>query len=65
MNTRVNDDIETAWAEWCRAERCHTGGTLHFHDIERALLGEVVEGGEVFIRLHNRAFGGGIRWRWS
>jgi len=57
LNKRVNDDIEQAHREWCRADACHTGGQLHFADLERALLGEVFEAGDVFVRLHLRAFG--------
>jgi lambda family phage portal protein len=57
LNTRVNDDIERAHREWARADACHTGGTLHFSDMERALCGEVAEAGEVFVRLHMRRFG--------
>lgn len=57
LNTRVNDGIEAAWREWCRADACHTGGALHFGDLERALLGQVVEAGEVFVRLHSARFG--------
>ena len=57
LNTRVNDDIEVAWAEWTDAANCHTGGSLHFHDFERAAMGEVFTAGEVFIRKHMRAFG--------
>jgi lambda family phage portal protein len=55
---RVNVDIERAWDAWCRAAACHTGGTLHFGDLERAAMGEVFEAGEVLLRLHFRAFGG-------
>lgn len=54
---RVNDGIESAWKKWCRAESCHTGGSLHFADIERLCMGEVFEAGEVFLRLHTRQFG--------
>jgi capsid protein len=54
----VNDAIEEAFAEWSCAEYCHTGGTLHFADFERALMGQVFEAGEVFVRKHPRAFGG-------
>ena len=54
----VNDAIEEAWREWSRAEYCHTGGTLHFCDFERALMGQVFEAGEVLVRKHVRAFGG-------
>lgn len=53
----VNDAIEETWEEWCCAEDCHTGGTLHFPDFERALMGQIFEAGEVFVRKHNRAFG--------
>jgi lambda family phage portal protein len=39
------------------APNCHTGGALHFNDLERAAMGQVFEAGEVFIRKHYRAFG--------
>lgn len=54
---RVNDDIETQWGIWSRGENCHTGGTLHFADLERAAMRQVFEAGEVLIRKHPRAFG--------
>lgn len=54
----VNDAIEYEFCEWSRPEHCHTGGALHFHDFERAAMGQVFEAGEVFIRKHYRAFGG-------
>jgi lambda family phage portal protein len=54
---RVNDEIETRWTEWCRAENCHTGGRLSFSSFERALMGQVFEAGEVFVRKHYRPFG--------
>jgi lambda family phage portal protein len=57
--TDVNDAIESAWREWCRADTCHTGGQLHFSDLERAGISEVFEAGEVFIRKHRRPFGAG------
>jgi lambda family phage portal protein len=57
LNSRVNDDIETAWAAWADAANCHTGGALHFHDFERAAMGEVFTAGEVFVRKHMRIFG--------
>ena len=53
----VNDSIETAWLRWCEAEHCHTGGTLHFADLERAAMAQVFEAGEVFIRVHEQRFG--------
>lgn len=54
---RVNDSIEAAWAAWCRADACHTGGTVHFADLERMLMAQVFEAGEVFVRKHYRRFG--------
>jgi lambda family phage portal protein len=54
----VNDDIEWQWHYWMTAATCHTGGTMHFHDLERALMGEVFETGEALVRLHMSAFGG-------
>lgn len=54
---RVNSDIEAAWCEWSCAEYCHTGGVMHFNDLERAAMGQVVDAGEAFIRLHRRPFG--------
>lgn len=54
---RVNRDIESAWDEWCQAEHCHTGGTLHFGDLERVAMGEIFEAGEVLIRKRYATFG--------
>lgn len=50
----VNSAIEDAWDEWCKPGNCHVGGSLHFADIERLLLGETFEAGDVFVRLHRR-----------
>lgn len=57
LNRRVNEDIESAWSEWCCADSCHTGGRLGFAMLERALMAQVFEAGEVFVRKHYRAFG--------
>jgi lambda family phage portal protein len=57
LNGRVNDAIEAAFAEWSAAENCHTGGSLHFADLERLAIGQVFEAGEIFIRKHYRPFG--------
>jgi lambda family phage portal protein len=53
----LNAAIEQAWNEWSEADACHTGGTLHFCDLERAAMGQVFDAGEVLIRKHYRAFG--------
>jgi len=55
--TRINDDIEDAWDEWCAADSCHIGGRLHFTAFERQLMAQIFEAGEVFVRLHYRAAG--------
>jgi len=57
LEVRTNDAIESAWDEWTRAENCHTGGRLDFADMERVLMGEVFEAGEVIVRMHHAPFG--------
>lgn len=57
LNDRINDAIEEAWESWACAKSCHTGGELHFSDLERAAMGQVFETGEAFIRIHRRKFG--------
>jgi len=58
LNARVNDSIEAAWKDWCCAEYCHTGGAMHFSDLERMGLGEVFTAGEFIVRMHPVSFGG-------
>jgi lambda family phage portal protein len=53
----VNADISAAWNDWTRAENCHTGGKLHFCDLERMAFGEIVEAGEIVLRKHYQPFG--------
>lgn len=53
----INQDIEDAWCEWCDRESCHTGGALHFGDLERAAMGQVFEAGEVLVRIHPARLG--------
>lgn len=53
----VNEAIEEAWDCWASPDNCHTGGALHFSDLERQLIGQVFETGEAFVRLHYQAFG--------
>lgn len=48
----VNTAIEAAWRDWCKAENCHIGASLHFSELERLLVGECFEAGDVFIRIH-------------
>jgi len=58
LDVAINDAIEEAWHEWSRAEHCHTAGRMHFSDLERLVMGEVFEAGEVLIRKHYRTVGG-------
>jgi lambda family phage portal protein len=53
----INDAIEREWNKWSRADSCHTGGELHFADLERLAMGQVFEAGEVLIRKHYQAAG--------
>jgi lambda family phage portal protein len=57
LRANINAAIEETFRDWCCAEDCHTGGAMHFHDLERAAMGEVFETGECFIRLHFSKFG--------
>lgn len=54
---QVNSAIEKAWRDWSEGENCHTGGVLHFSDLERAAMGQIFDAGEVFIREHPEKFG--------
>lgn len=53
----VNDAIEREFAYWSKSDSCHTGGILDFVDIERMIIDQLVEAGEVFIREHFSPFG--------
>jgi lambda family phage portal protein len=57
LHEQRNDAIEEAFCEWSKADSCHTGGGLHFADLERMVMGQVFEAGEAFIRLHFKKFG--------
>lgn len=57
LNDRINDDIESKHEEWCQADHCHTGQSLHFNALERQLVGQVFEAGEIFVRIHRTRFG--------
>jgi lambda family phage portal protein len=57
--TRVNDTIESEWAEWTEKDTCDPAGKLAFADMERLIMGSVVENGEVLIRKVRRPFGKG------
>lgn len=52
-----NDAIEAEWHDWCLAENCHIGASLHFSDLERLLVSEVFAAGDVFVRIHRSGRG--------
>ncbi len=54
----LNDQIESAWEEWTDRKTCHTAGLLGFADMERLIVGNLVENGEVIIRKVKQPFGG-------
>jgi lambda family phage portal protein len=56
-NERINAEIEQAHRLWSKADSCHTGGVLHLADLERALMAQVFDAGEVLVRIHRRKFG--------
>jgi lambda family phage portal protein len=52
FNERINESIGDAWSHWMHGPNCHTGGSLHFHDMERMCMGQVFDAGEIFLRIH-------------
>jgi hypothetical protein len=57
LDTKVNDLIEAAWADWCRKDSCDVAGRMCFSDIERLAITSVAESGEVILRLIKQPFG--------
>lgn len=58
LNDTINDAIENAWTQWCKAQNCHTAGLLNFSDIERLMVSNTAENGEVLVRIvKGTAFG--------
>lgn len=57
LRKATNQAISDAFWKWACADSCHTGGQLHFCDLERQAMGQVFEAGEVIIRIHPEAFG--------
>lgn len=58
LNTPVNDAIEREWKRWSKKQFCHTAGKLSFKALQRFLLGNVFEAGEILVRLVQQPFGG-------
>ncbi|MES2207305.1 MAG: phage portal protein [Pseudomonadota bacterium] len=56
-DTNLNKAIQKSFLRWKRKGNCHTAGLLNFNDIERLIIGEVVESGEILVRMIRRPFG--------
>lgn len=57
--TRINDQIEEEWEDWTDKDTCDPAGKLCLTDMERLIIGSVVENGEVLVRKVRRPFGRG------
>ena len=57
LDTKIYEQIEMAFREWCRYDSCHTGGKLCFNDIEKLIVRSLVTDGEVFVRFVRKPFG--------
>ncbi len=58
LNKKANSQIELQWKAWAVADACHVAGSLAFPDIERLVIGETAQSGEIFIRMiKGRKFG--------
>jgi lambda family phage portal protein len=57
LNEKINDEIEAKWCKWTRKENCHVAGTLNFQEIERLIIRNVAESGEVIVRKVFQKFG--------
>jgi lambda family phage portal protein len=54
----VNDAIEEAWGDWWTdASSVHTAGIMTGAEIERFVMGNLVESGEAFVRIVRKPFG--------
>jgi lambda family phage portal protein len=57
LDKNVNSQIETEWAIWGKKESCDVAGKLSFAQIERMLIRNIAESGEILIRKHYQRFG--------
>jgi lambda family phage portal protein len=56
---RINDRIEEEFEEWTDKDTCDPAGKLCLADMERLILGSLVENGEVLARKIRQPFGRG------
>jgi lambda family phage portal protein len=55
----ANDEIERVIAAWSDKDQCSPDGKLHWADMERLIVGSLVENGEVILRKVRKPFGKG------
>lgn len=58
LNEKVNTLIEKEWKRWQRKAFCHTAGRLSLRAMQRFLVGNVFESGEILVRFIKQSFGG-------
>lgn len=58
LDAPVNDLIEREWKRWSRKAFCHTAGRLSLKAMQRFLMGNVFESGEILVRFIAKPFGG-------
>lgn len=59
LMARYNDKIEEEFEEWCDKDTCDPAGKLCFPDMERLIIGSLVENGEVLVQKIRQPFGSG------
>ncbi len=57
LNDKLNSEIENIWLDWCKSDNCDVAGKLHFHDMERLIIGSLMENGEAIIRIVKQPVG--------
>ena len=58
LNDAVNDLIEKKWSRWTRAKFCDVAGKRSLQDMERMIMRNVPESGEMLVRMVFQKFGG-------
>lgn len=58
LDTATNDLIEREWNRWSRKAFCHTAGRLGLRAMQRFLVGNVFESGDIGYRFVHKSFGG-------
>jgi lambda family phage portal protein len=57
LDKKINDHIEMEWKKWGRYDSCSANGRECLADIERIIVKQLFEAGEVFVRVIRKPFG--------